>query len=388
MKKKNLDPFWFFWTPFLLLGSARLLYLAIKHSDDFSVYWKAATVWTQEGKSPYLSYLPIPGFIFKYPPWVLPFFLPFGFLNFELSKFIWTIIEFICLGYSVRWVLLRDVPRAATFFVLISFTYIWISHFAFGQFSLVMMALALYWESNPTSRLRSILMVLILSAKIFSLNTLLGAWKFLFRKSLIIDTLSSAVFLTGIVYTVLYYHGNSMSLADLCHSWLKAANSGGNDLPVEVIRGSNNQGLTAGLLRALKVNPQFTQADIVVFLSLTAFLAPIWAFASRRLNFSEQWAGWLGLGLIAHPLAWEHSFVLAFPICTLALGASLKSRNRLWIATAVLGILSIGMITHNILLDAWVRSLELVCMRSWGVCLSAIALVGSKQNLNHRKHPT
>ncbi len=359
----------------LACGAGQLLAKVIEeYSLDFWVYHLAMTALLKEGGSPYGSYNALPGMVFKYPPWIIPFFIPFGILNFDVAKFAWGFVQLACIGYSAQWVLSRGKSPFASFFALVSFWWIWAYHFEFGQFSLMLVATALYWEKNRSSQFRSTLMVLLFSSKIFTMVSLLGDWRTLLRKRVVFWVVSSTFVLSGLVVGVLRYHGRDMSLVGLLQAWFDAAFSQ-NLLRNEILRGAHNQGFTAGLIRMLWFDSTFRFLEVLVFLGLVCVFVPFWHFASRKLHVSEQWAGWLALGVILHPLAWMHSYVFAFPVCGLALGKALRVGKVGWVLTGFFGVLLVGLNPPH-----WNEFLESLCMRSWGVVLSMVTLAFSTES--------
>ncbi len=362
----------------MTVAAIRLIYAGWVDSMDFTVYWKAAQTWIRDGKSPYLYGAADRGFVFKYPPWILPLFMPLGFLNCSVSKVVWGLGEVLCIGYAVRWVRAQGVSWLAALLSLALFWWIFLGHFFAGQFTLLLMAAALWWERNRKSDLCTAVLVTVFSAKVFSMVSLLGALKSLLRLRVWVYGLVIAVGATFFVEMVLVLKGSPVSFSELLLSWGRAALSGGDELPDFVIRGQMNHGFTAGILRNLGVDAKMTRFDIMTCLGLTAVLGTLWKWASTKLQFAEKWAGWLALGLIVHPLAWHHSFVLAYPLCTLALDRSLQAKQRQWIALSLLGTACIGILIPNVIGPDWVRPLELVSVKSWGVCFAAAALCLAK----------
>jgi hypothetical protein len=361
----------------------RLFDGAWRESWDFFVYWKAAQSWVQYGKSPFEFSSADKGFVFKYPPWVLPLFFPFGFLSLSVSKLLWAVLELGCVGYIVRWVLDRGVSRVAAGVTWVIFWRVWREHFDAGQLALPMLAAALAWERNRESLLGSAGMVILFSSKVFSSNTLLGAWRELLRPKVIGVTLCLSFVGFFWVWGGLMLHGNTLSPEQLLGAWLHAATSGGAELGEATVRGIRNKGFTAALLRAFHVGPKLAHADALIWAILTLVLASGWSVVARSLEFCEQWAGWLALGVVVHPLAWDHSYVLAYPLCAFAFHWALRSRNRWWIGCSVLGMCCIGVLISGILMDEWLLPFETFAGKSWGVCLSAAALLGAKKVIPH-----
>ncbi len=82
--KKPALVFYFLISLTLFIGSVSLIRSAHSQGIDFEVFWKAAR-YLIEGKSLY-SVERDGGMVFKYPPWVATFFIPFGFLSLSLAK--------------------------------------------------------------------------------------------------------------------------------------------------------------------------------------------------------------------------------------------------------------------------------------------------------------
>ena len=64
-----------------------LIARTVERGDDFQVFYRVAQrFW--DGVRPY-DQITYGNMVFKYPPWILPFFLPFGFLDLATAKMIW-----------------------------------------------------------------------------------------------------------------------------------------------------------------------------------------------------------------------------------------------------------------------------------------------------------
>jgi hypothetical protein len=351
-------------------------------SMDFTVYWRAAQAWIHGGVSPYFYDQTTRGFVFKYPPWILPFFLPFGFLSFETSKIAWALVELACLGYAVLWLKRAGASWVILLATLAMFWWIWLAHFFAGQFTLVLLAFSL-WAIPPRGEqacakpLRLGALAFFMTSKVFSLVTLLGAW----RCYLKLRTTAALAMLLAAANLILLMKSQLLggdSLLSLYQGWVGAAGSGGQGLGAIVVRGQMNHGFTAGVLRALQIPSENTRADLITASALALLLSALWAYVSRHLPLQERWAGWLGVGLVSHPLAWHHSFVLAFPICALAMARAYDAGRKPLIALSVLATCMIGILLPEVLGPALVTPLELVSSKSWGVCIAAAVLVRSR----------
>jgi hypothetical protein len=372
------------------LAAVRLVRAGLSDSMDFNVYWRAAQTWAGHGHSPYLFGPAERGFVFKYPPWILPLFFPLGFIGETASRALWAILELFCLGYSV-WKLIRFhvAPRVAVS-VAFAFWWIWLAHFYAGQFTIFLMAAALWAipedesqsESNretdgeKVSSLRMSALGILFTSKVFSLISMLGLLPQLLRRKTVLTALGLVFSLNFIFIGWMRLHGDPTGVIDLYQQWAHAAGSGGQELGEIVIRGQMNHGFTAGILRGFHVSAQDTWIDPWVALGLGAILSLIWYQVARvrKLHLIESWVGWLGVGLVVHPLAWHHSFVLAYPLCAVALDRAIRTKNVRAITFAVLGIACIGILIPNVIGPYLVRPLELVSIKSWGVSFAATAL--------------
>ncbi|OFZ83333.1 MAG: hypothetical protein A2603_06690 [Bdellovibrionales bacterium RIFOXYD1_FULL_55_31] len=357
-----------------IVAVVRLFLIALGQSHDFEVYWNAA-VSLISGVSPYTSSQGLmssnQGFVFKYPPWVLPFFAPFGLLSWTAAKGVWALGEIVALLYAVVWTARKGSLSAALLGFGI-FWWIWIGHFASGQITLLILAAALFLGSGEKS---IVLLGLIFSSKVFSLVTLFGFGRRVFKARVILGFIIAASLLTGIVVLAIPGH----SFIALGRDWILAAGSGGAELGAEVVRGPANHGFTALVLRLFDVDPRSSEYDVVVFLVLSILLGFLWNRFSGVLSFEERWSGWLALGVLVHPLAWHHSFVLVYPLCALAIAKAVEANTTRYFVSALFGTAMIGLIIPELFGSSAVRPLELAGIKAWGTCLCAFSLVRAKQ---------
>ncbi len=151
----------------------------------------------------------------------------------------------------------------------------------------------------------------------FSLYTLTGLWRRFLRPAPWIFGAALFALTHGIVLAVNAATGATLSLAQIYRDFAQAASSGGAELGAIIVRGQGNHGLTALVLRTLQVDSLSFASDAITSTALFIPLALLWSRYSRPLRDAERWAGWIALALIVHPLAWHHSFVLAYPLCAL-----------------------------------------------------------------------
>jgi hypothetical protein len=366
----------------MLAGAARLVHAGYVYSMDFAVYWRAAQSWAARGASPYLYSASDQGFVFKYPPWILPVFFPLGFIPESAARLLWSVVELFCLGYSIRKLIRLGVDARTTLVVAATFWWVWLAHFYAGQFTLLLLAAALWVAPGPLSGAvkepspgKLAVLAGAFSAKIFSMISLLGFIRAYARWRVAAAGLALFLGLHLAVFAVFRAHGSHIGLVELYRQWLQAADSGGQELGDRFVRGQMNHGFTAGVLRAFHVDVRETSVDHRVALALGAFFSVVWWRLSRASDALEKWVGWLALGVIVHPLAWHSSFVLVFPLCVVSLDRAIRSRDRRWIFLSILGICLIDIFIPNVIGPDTVKPLELLSEKSWGVCCSAAALL-------------
>lgn len=363
----------------VIAGSVRLFNAALSNSQDFMVYWKAVHLWCS-GLDPYHYAPEDQGFVFKYPPWMLSLFFPLGWLSYPVARAFWAIAEIGAIFYSVGWMVNHGASVRASLIAAFLYWWMWLAHLSAGQFTLFLLAIGLWSVAKgPMRPVRMAFLVVFFSAKAFSLLTLVGVRRSLFRGKTL--WILSGILLAS--HLGLLSHGPK-GLGSFAHwgalyqGWMHAAPSGAAELGEVIVRGPGNHGFTAGVLRWLHVDALSLHWDIVTSLALFIGLGSIWHRFSRKLGFYEQWAGWLALGVITHPLAWHHSFVLTYPLGAFALDRAIKSNQRKLIGLAVIGICCVGVLIPQVIGKDWVAPLEWVSVKSWGVCFCAIALCLAK----------
>ena len=365
----------------LVAGAIRLLNAAHLDGGDLRVYWKAVQAWFS-GLSPYAYTAEDQGFVFKYPPWLLPMLMPLRWMGFEFTKGFWATAELFTLGYCVRWLVRHQVSLRVALLSTFLYWYIWLGHFFSGQVTLFLLGTALWsmeginQESSSRSskqNLRTALLFVVFSTKVFSLYSLVGILRQWLRPKTLL--------LIGLLFIGL--HGavlgiSSQKLSDLYQGWSLAASSGGAELGAKIVRGGGNHGFVAGILRWIDPEAQSLSLDILVFLILGLGLGLYWSRASRNLRFEEKWAGWLAYGVIIHPLAWHHSFVLTFPLAAFSLQAAVNSKIRSWIFLSALGIALTTLLVPQTVGPDGVKVPELLANKSWGVLLCSWVLLRAR----------
>jgi hypothetical protein len=362
---------------FFFVAAVALVRTTVAVSNDFRVFWAAAdAVWN--GTSPY-DISTGQGMVFKYPPWILPVFMPFGLMPYEAAKWAWGLLEVLSLAASISWLIRRGADALVVFAVTASFWGIWMVHALDGQITLFLLAIMLWAVEGikPTKDLgwRPLPLFWTFSAKIFPLFSLLGLGRPLRRwlnaRNIVVSVLLFAALSAPAVLVTPGHNPVTM-----IRSWVGTAGSGGDKLPGEKIRGRENQGLPVMVLRVLDVRADRKSMDVLAFLLSALILGGCWSIFSAGLGFTERWVGWIALGAAVHPLAWFHSFVLAFPLAAISLDHGIRKRYAFGIVVSVAGILCTAVLTAK-LLGPTGLALEMASIKSWGVVLCLLGLRAS-----------
>lgn len=363
-------------------GSIRLFHAASTSSEDFHVYWRAVHYWF-DGVFPYAIRAEDRGFVFKYPPYMLPFLFPFGWFDFDFSRAVWATIELASIWYVYRWLRVQGVSRFSARLGIAMFWYIWLAHFFSGQFTIILLVAALWAFQKPENPYRNGALAVLFAAKVFSLVSLVGYWRNLLRPKVI----AFALVLLAIGHTALLIRAGRVSdtpvsvVLDLYRGWMTAAASGASELGHEVVRGTGNHGFVAAILRVLDPYAKHVQLDTLVSVILAVGFGVAWARVSKKLPTTHQWAGWLAYGVIVHPLAWHHSFVLAFPLCVFSIETARLSGRRDLFWLSIFGCALIGLLVPQVVSPTYVKPFELAANKSWGVLISAWAMVAAHRSL-------
>jgi hypothetical protein len=329
-----------------IVGSIALIRDTFYNGHDFEVFWRAGGDLLQ-GRDPY-SLAHERGMVFKYPPWSLPFFLPWSFLPLAVAKALWGVVQIGSLLAACLW--LRKLGRSSwvsIFVVGVSFWGLWAVHALDGQIALTILALALWlWPHEPelSPGWRSGALVWALSMKVFTGLPLLGfrierRWIFALLLSVPILALCSVPALVA---------GVAGGPLQLLKHWTLAAGSGGTLMGADHIRGSFNPSFTGAVLSWLKVPANDVQSDLLLAVGLGLTLGGAWGVSSRGLPLEIRWAGWLAIVPAIHPLPWWHLFVFSFPLAVLAADRAFRTaqknpyRKYAASALACIGIFLIG----------------------------------------------
>ena len=342
------------------LGGIALLRDTAYQGQDFEVCWKTAHHLLSG--EPVYDLIRDGAMSFKYPPWIVPVFLPLGFLPLVAAKWIWGGIELLSLGYVIKWLLVRGYTPWVVAVTTLSFWGIWAVHFMDAQITLPMLALGL-WSFEAQSFL---IATWTLSAKVFSLFSMFGFSKL--KKQL--DVKKCAI--VGGVLLVLsapaVFVAPGHSIQSMVRSWSQSASSGGLLFDGEKVRGRDNQGMPALILRAIGIKAENTKADLFFSVLCALVLGAYWRMRSQQLSEDDRLIGWFALTAVIHPLAWFHFFVLAFPLAVVCLDGVIKTRDRRMVITGIIALAMVCLMTRRTLGYAGER-LEFYSIKTWGVLL-------------------
>lgn len=344
------------------------LIVLVRHTaaqgQDFSVAWQIARYVFIEGQPAY-DVVRDGAMSFKYPPWILPFLAPLVFLPLQAAKWCWGTVCVLSLLYIVRETGRRSgIAGVRLALVTAVFWGLWAVHALDGQITLPILAIA-FWATSRREPWAQAIVLWAMSTKIFTLIGAAGAQpRGSLRTKCIRIIWAIGVFAALSLPALVVSPGKSVT--SLIQTWTATASSGGRLFEGDKIRGRDNQGLPALVLRATQTPASDTRADIAAFMGLGLVIGGAWAWFSRGLGRMETWSGWLALAAALHPLAWFHSFVLAFPLAALAVDRAWRSSKIQLRFFAVLGLACLALVTRKTLGPVG-ETLELVSIKSWGV---------------------
>jgi hypothetical protein len=328
---------------FLLLAVAAisLIRSTVGQGTDFLVFWKAGRALI-DGTEIY-NLAQDGGMVFKYPPWIAPFFIPVGLFSFEVAKWIWGIFCVASMG-GIFWLLEKRFFISKTVWVTLAVLYwgLWVIHALDGQIILPLLVLGLYvMTAVRENSVVTSLLPITFSAKIFTVYPLLFSMKRFLKVKTILCGVFIVVFLS-VITAMRSFHGD---VIQMFHSWFEAAASGGQYLDAGQTRGPKNQSITSLICRWMQIPSIDTRAEVSVALSLFAIAFYGIRKRVKGLNDSEWFLVGLVLAPVFHPLPWHHLYVWTFPLACVATQAWVIDRKQsTWLASAGLFI-SIALIT-------------------------------------------
>jgi hypothetical protein len=307
---------------------------------------------------------------FKYPPWIATLTLPFGLFPFENAKIIWALIQFVSLIGIARILIAYGLSYLGVFFAIFWSYGLLVVHFMDSQVTLPMLFVVLWAFRRGAPDVA----LVALTTKIFSLFGGLGLvpirWK-KFGTALV----TLAILSVPVIWVHSYKNGSFLGpiegLRDSFSGWIENARSAGDLFEGEKIRGRDNQGLPALVLRLLRVPASDTRADNWAFVLLALGLGFYWWRRSLKMQPFGRWLGWLALIPVVHPLAWFHSFVFAIPLMawvTHYLWTGEERPSRILVYRWLMGIFGVAVITRKTF-GVVGEGIELLSIKSWGVLI-------------------
>jgi len=359
-----------------LLGAVLLVFLVLipirtwSHGDDFEVFWRASR--SLLAGEPIYSVALFGNMVFKYPPWILPVFLPFAALPLAAAKIAYGLVQSASLVYVARWLLQRRVSPGMLAGLLVAFGGVILVHANVGQVTLPLLAVALGLQNVYIAResgWKLSALTWALSAKLFTAFPLLGLdWsKRALWKGALITTF--ALVLLSLPVIALSYGFDVIGTAK---AWVEAMFSGTQLIAGKRIGFTTRecQGFPGLLLRLLPLNEENRVHVMAATLVPVVAMFAGWKYAITRLRLSreDQWLGWLALMPVVQPLAWFHFFWFVFPVAALAMARG-DRRTRM---VAAIGVLLVAAVTEKTLGSVG-SALEMASIKSWGtlVCLGS-----------------
>jgi hypothetical protein len=285
---------------------------------DFLVFWRTGVSLLQ-GKNFYE--LSAGGMVFKYPPWIAPWFALVGLFTFETAKWIWGFFCLFCL-YGIFWTLEKryQMKRAAWAMVAALYWGIWVIHFLDGQVIIPLLLVSLFLHPSVPY---------FLTTKIFTLFPVATLPRKFFNFKSIALTLLLLVLLTSLS-AFACFNGHFL---EMFKAWTQAAASGAQYLAPGQTRGPKNQSLTALLCRCLEVPATSTLLESEIAIGFYAVAWTVLRFF-RRLNETQVWFTALAIVPIFHPLPWQHLYVFVFPLAVYGMNECIKANtprvSRAW----------------------------------------------------------
>lgn len=351
-----------------------LIARTLSRGDDFLVFYRVAQrFW--DGVRPY-DQVTYGNMVFKYPPWILPAFLPFGFFDLWAAKLLWGIVEAASLTMvAIRMhrgigTLPKVRPWIQVLFLLSLFGLIG-SHGMTGQITLTVLAIALWVDPIRGSFPKFFALTLALSSKLTSLfpmiHALVARPK---RKGLAVTVLLSGIFFI-LLSLPIYFKSYNRHYGALRDEWTTAMFSGTEDVNSVRIGFTTRevQGLPSFLLRKGGLDEKNSHHVLFSIALSTLLVGGFWYRLSRRLDARAQWIGWLALLPAVQPLAWFHVFLFTYPLLAFGAETALRAARPRLVWGFFGCALLIGAVTVKTL-GSFGASLELFSVKLWGSLLA------------------
>lgn len=351
----------------------------VAQGQDFLVFYHAAkSGWLRQ---PIYDLARDGAMIFKYPPWIIPFFLPYSFFNESVAKCAWAVTQLLSLIYLLFWCK-KSFKISLGMILLAFFLYwgIWVTHFLDGQVTLVFLAVSLVCISRAEKSIFfSALAGVLLTTKIYSFLAAVPLFWGREKSRVFYKVAVFFVMLSVLTSAVLIRHSEVPGLHGLFmlfKQWAQAAASGVRYLGEDKVLGRANQSLTALVLRGLWFGfPQVmltikstlgVSADVFLgglgFLLAGAYLIRIYDRFSFEIYFSIS----LALVPVIHPLPWIHGFALAFPIFAFVCAKTYENQRYKMLKIVAVFLLCIASRNTVGAMGEW---LELFSAKGFGVLL-------------------
>jgi hypothetical protein len=246
-----------------IVGAVALVRDTVYQGQDFEVFWKTARFVL--GGNPAYDPSRDGAMVFKYPPWIIPAFFPFATLSLSFGKWIWGVIQVFSLAYSAYWLIQRGCRAWVVVGGVLLFWGVWAVHALDGQITVCVLALSL-WAMEKEGTARAVLLVWGLSVKIFSVFALIGARRRIMSLSTVVVVCGSLSALS----VPACLSEPSKNPINLVKNWSLAARSAGERFEDEKIRGRENQGFPALVLRMSGVPARESHFDLGVAFSRAA----------------------------------------------------------------------------------------------------------------------
>lgn len=318
-------------TLFWVLFSLSFIFLFFDTFDnghDFVVMYRAG--WAFLHYEPIYSTVRDGGMVFKYPPWWVFFFIPFGLFPLVVAKAFWAIANvasLISVFFSLRRLGFSFLSVSLS---MMAFWGIWAVHFIDGQIEVLVLALVLLTleriKRKPHPRL-SVAVVYLMSIKGPSV---LGAIGVLSRKHFF---KTGALFLLIVAVSLIVSSIATSHGFNILSDWKSAATSGSQMLePDKAILGRDNQGIPALIQRVYHASYGQKLDEFVVNGVVLAIGSILFFYLFSGIRLIPKVFFWLAASVILHPLAWFHLFVWSLPLVVYVVDRALKKETHtLWI---------------------------------------------------------
>lgn len=357
-----------------ILGVVVAFRNTLGQGQDFEVFWKASR-YIIGADGPIYHHGRDGASSFKYPPWIVPAFLPLGLISLFWAKAAWAVVQSLSFSYVIFFLFKRGYTPRILWASSLAFAGIWIVHTLDGQVALPMLALSMlvfdrkgFWGQAT--------LVWALSTKgasLYAAAPRVGVW---IKKPHWWIAMAGVLLVLSI--PAMRAH-EWIGPVPILQKWLKTAASGEQYLGAGVVAGRSNQGFPMMLRRWIPGSSEWMWS-----LVLFGMFAAIWSRLTERLNEYEEWFGWLAISVICHPLAWFHSFVLVFPLSVAAVQRAIAAKNNRLLLVSGLGVVMVAMVTEKTC-GQWGNQLEMLSIKSWGALLSLGVIFFAQKSKTSRK---